>query len=121
MTSIQILVGVIFAAVFLAIFVGLYTTYLKGSEETKFREKAEELAEIITLLGGKASGTQHPFTLKVPDNCKLWFQDNRVMIAIEESTENFNTGVNLSGEELGPGQVTLLIKRVEGGVEVHVG
>jgi len=120
MVALRTLASVIFAAIFLSIFASLYLQYQSGSAEANFRRQAEQLAQQMNLLADQDVGASFPFDIAVPSNCELRFEENSVVIVIEEVQKNFDAGIAVSGPTLSGQQIRLTIERVENGVAVSV-
>ena len=112
------LASVVFASIFCATFVVLYSIYSSESAEAKFERDAGQLAGLIETLRDQDSGSTIPFTITVPLNCQLRFENTFVVISIGGENRNFNTFVSLSGPPFSGGQVELTLRRTSGGVEI---
>jgi len=118
MVALKLLASVVFASIFCATFVVLYSIYSSESAEAKFERDAGQLAGLIETLRDQDSGSTIPFTITVPLNCQLRFENTFVVISIGGENRNFNTFVSLSGPPFSGGQVELTLRRTSGGVEI---
>lgn len=118
MIAVKQLAEVILAAAFVAIFAGLYLTYQGGSAIAAFERDAEQLAQLISLLSTQDNGTQNVFSIEVPAGCELRFEDNAIIVVINNVPENFDVGVSVSGPTFTNQKIKLTLHRVENGVEI---
>jgi hypothetical protein len=118
MVALKLLASVIFASIFCATFVVLYSTYHSESSEAKFERVAGQLAEMIEVLKDQDPGSTMPFTIEVPQNCQLMFENTFVVISIGGENMSFDTFVNLSGPSFSDQRVELTLRRTSEGVEV---
>lgn len=108
------------ASIFLGVFVGLYSGFLKGRERTEFTRDAEQLAQRVQFLAAQDTGAQQPFDIAVPGGCELKFE-NQSVIAVTNGSHSYGAGINVVGGNLGSGSYHLMLKRSENGVEINVG
>jgi len=118
MVALKLLASVIFASIFCATFVVLYSTYHSESSESKFEQGAGQLAELIRTLADQDPESTMSFTIDVPQNCQLRFENTFVVISIGGENMSFDASVNLSGPSFSGGQVELTLRRTSEGVEV---
>jgi len=118
MVALKLLASVVFASIFCGIFVVLYNTYRSESAEAKFERDAGQLAELVRTLRDQDPGSTILFTITVPQDCQLRFENTFVVISIGGENRNFNTFVSLSGPSLSGGRVELTLRRTSEGVEV---
>ena len=119
MGTLNYIAYVIFAVLFISVGFLLYAEYQRGAAEQDFRLKAEELAGQIEALGDQSAGTVWPdFDISIPSNCALSFTDNMVVITIGEWSDNFSTGVPVSGSTFSNQELSLKLERTENGVSV---
>lgn len=118
MPALKLLAGVIFATIFCGIFVVLYITYHSQSVEAKFERDADQLAELIRTLRDRDPGSTMLFTIEVPRDCLLKFENTSVAISVGGENRSFDTFVSLSGPSLSGGRVELTLRRTSEGVEL---
>ena len=118
MPALKLLASVILASIFCATFVVLYTTYRSESAEAKFKREADQLAELIMALADQDPGSTMLFTIDVPSNCQLRFEDNFVVTLIEDEIERRDTSTALTGPSFSGRRVELTLRRTSEGVEV---
>lgn len=118
MGTLNYIAYVIFAVLFISVGFLLYAEYQRGAAEQDFRLKAEELAGQIDALGDQSTGTIGYFDISVPSNCALSFTDNTVVITVGEWSDNFSTGVPVSGPIFSNQRLTLKLERTETGVNI---
>jgi hypothetical protein len=99
-------------------FVVLYNTYRAESSEAKFEREAGELAELIQTLSDQDPGSTILFTLTVPQDCQLGFENTFVVVEIGSEVEHHDTSINLIGPSFSGGQVQLTLERTSEGVEI---
>lgn len=114
----RLLASVIFASIFCAMFVVLYSTYSSESAEAKFEREAGQLAELIETLADQDPGSAMQFTITVPQNCQLRFENKFVVALIREKIGRYDTSVALTGPLFGSGRVKLTLERTSEGVEI---
>ena len=118
MPALKLLASVIFATIFCGIFVVLYTTYHSQSAEAKFERDADQLAGLIRTLKDRDPGSTMLFTIDVPQDCLLKFENTSVLISIGGGNRSYNTFVNLSGPSFSGEQVELTLRRTSEEVEL---
>jgi len=118
MVALKLLASVVFASIFCGIFVVIFNTYRSESAEAKFERDAGQLAELIETLRDQDPGSTIPFTITVPLNCQLRFENTFVVISIGGENRGFDTFVSLSGPSFSGGRAELTLRRTSGGVEV---
>lgn len=118
MPALRLLASVIFASIFCAMFVALYSTYSLESAEAKFDREAGQLAELIETLADQDPGSTMQFTITVPSNCQLRFENTFVVAEIGDEVEHYDTSVALTGPSFGGGRVKLTLERTSEGVEI---
>jgi hypothetical protein len=116
--ALKLLAGVIFATIFCGIFVVLYTTYHSQSAEAKFERDADQLAGLIRTLKDRDPGSTMLFTIDVPQDCLLKFENTSVLISVGGENRTFNTFVNLSGPSFSDERVELTLLRTSEEVEL---
>lgn len=118
MPALKLLASVVFASIFCGIFIALYSTYHSESAEAKFEREAGQLAELIKALKDQDPGSATLFTIDVPQDCQLKFENTSVVISIGGENRSFNTFVSLIGPSFSGGRVQLTLRRTSEGVEV---
>jgi hypothetical protein len=116
--ALKLLAGVIFAAIFCGIFVVLFNTYHTQSAEAKFEQDAEQLAGLIRTLRDMDPGSTMPFTIEVPQDCWLKFENSSVVISVGGENRSFDTFVSLSGLSFSGERVVLTLRRIPGEVQL---
>jgi hypothetical protein len=116
--ALKSLASVILASIFCATFVVLYSTYSSEGAEAKFERDAGQLAGLIEALGDQDPGSTMSFTIAVPPNCRLRFENTFVVVSIGGEDRRFDTFVSLSGPSFSGGRVELMLRRTSEGVEV---
>jgi len=116
--ALKLLAGVIFATIFCSIFVVLYTTYHTQSAEAKFERDADQLAGLIRTLKDRDPGSTMRFTIEVPQDCWLKFENTFVVISVGGENRSFNTFVSLSGPSFSGERVGLTLRRTSEEVEL---
>jgi len=116
MGTINYIAYVIFAVLFLSITIAMYAQYQQGAAEQEFRSKAEELSERIKALGNQSPGTVDYFDISVPNNCRLSFSDNKVIIEIGSWDNYFRVYIPVSGENFSNRKLSLMLERTDNGV-----
>lgn len=112
------LASVVFASIFCGTFVVLYSIYRSENAEAKFEREAGQLAELIRTLRDQDPGSTMLFTIDVPLNCQLRFENTFVVISIGGENRSFNTFASLSGPSFSDQRVELTLRRTSEGVEV---
>jgi hypothetical protein len=126
MVAFKQLSGVIFAAIFLSIVGAIYLGYSRGSAKSEFERRAQELAEQINILAEKDMGTKEFFTINVPADCELRFEDNSVVAIVDGNLENHGVrvkvgvkvGENIIDLKITSRNVVLTLERTKNGVSV---
>lgn len=118
-TALKLLAGVVLASIFIGFFVTMWSKYYEGAKTTEFRRDAEEMADIIKSLGSQDPSAQNPYDIVVPEACELRFENSSV-VADTGSDHSYETGVDLIGGDLPPGEYHLLLRRTGEGVEITV-
>jgi hypothetical protein len=116
--ALKLLASVIFATIFCGIFVVLYNTYHTQSAEAKFGREADQLAGLIRTLKDEDPGSTTLFTIEVPQDCWLKFENTFVAISIGGENKSFNTFVSLSGPSFSDERVELTLRRTSEEVEL---
>jgi len=111
---------VIAAALFISIVASIYLQYTRGVEEQQFMAGAEELAERLRGLASQTPGTVWYYQVKVPSWGELRFEQDMVVVIIENRSENFPAGIFVSGPTIRDAEVNLMLERTENGIEVKV-
>ena len=114
----RLLASAILASIFCAIFVALYSTYSSESARARFEREASQLAELIETLADQDPGSTMQFTITVPPNCKLRFENTFVVAEMGDEIERHDTSVALTGPSFGGGRVELTLERTPEGVEI---
>jgi len=58
------------------------------------------------------------FTITVPQNCQLRFENTFVVVLVREKIGRYNASVALTGPSFEGGRVELTLGRTSGGVEI---
>lgn len=111
--------GVILASVFLSLFGGFLLIYKRQSAELEFVREAEELAGVLNSLARQDPGAQVMFELEVPEGCELRFENLRLTALVDGENLTFELSAPVAGPLLKGGRAKLILRRVEGGVEVE--
>jgi len=109
---------VVLASIFCAIFVALYNTYRAESSEAKFEREAGQLAELIQTLSDQDPGSTISFTITIPKNCQLGFENTFIVVEVGGEIKRFDTSVTLTGPSFSGGRVELTLERTSEGVEI---
>lgn len=117
-TPLKLLAGVILASILFGVFIGIESKFSRSREIGSFESDAGEMADIIESLGNQDPPSQKPYEIMIPENCKIKFEGN-YLVVISNDTYKHETGVRISGDNLGPGSHTLMIRRKPSGVEVN--
>jgi len=112
-----LLAGVVLASIFIGIFITVWSKYSRGTEETEFKNDAEEIANKIKGLGDPPSQTSHEIT--VPEGCELKFK-NKAVIAVTNGGIPYNTDIAILGPSLDQGSYNLTLQRTENEVKINV-
>lgn len=118
MSALKLLASVVFASMFCAIFVVLYSTYSSESAKAKFGREAGQLIEMIKTLADYDPGSTISFTITVPPNCQLGFENTFVVVEIGDEIEHHDTSITLIGPSFSGGRVELTLERTSEGVEI---
>jgi hypothetical protein len=118
LAALKLLAGVIFAAIFCGIFVVLFNTYHTQSAEAKFERDANLLAGLIRDLKDMGPGSTMSFTIEVPQDCWLKFENTSVVISVGGDSSSFDTFVSLSGPSFSGERVVLTLRRTLGEVQL---
>ena len=121
MTSLQLLASAIFAAIFITVFASIYINYRAGAELDAFERGAEDLANRIRSLATQDAGAMDQFTLLVPKNCVLQFENQNLVAVVGSNTKYHDVGVKVIGPTITDQKVTLDLERTENGVVVSIG
>lgn len=121
MVAFRLLAGIIFAAIFCTMFVGMYGTYREENAKLVSRREAEELAKRIKTLADQDSGTRTFFTITVPSNCELRFENRALVVIIDKNVGTHDVGVQVTGPSISGRQAKLTLERTGEGVIVSGG
>ncbi len=121
MTSLQLLASTIFAAIFVTIFASIYINYQAGAELNEFEQGAEDLANRIRLLADQDEGAMDQFTIVVPQNCELRFENQNVVAVIGATTKYHDVGVEIIGPMITNQEAALELERTKNGVVIAIG
>jgi len=113
-----LLASVVFASIFCAIFVVVYNSYQAESSEAKFEREAGQLAELIQTLSDQDPGSTISFTITIPQNCQLEFENTFVVVEIGDEIKRLDTSITLIGPSFSGGPVELTLERTSEGVEI---
>ena len=121
MTSLQLLVSVIFAAIFVTVFASIYINYRAGAELDAFERGVEDLANRIRLLANQDTGAVDYFgSMNIPKNCELRFQGKNVIAVVGDSQKSYSTGITVSGPTLSGWSGQLKLERMENDIKVSI-
>jgi hypothetical protein len=118
MTAINYIAYVAFAVIFISVGFTIYIQYQQGEAERLFLTNAGELADIVNTVAAQDVGTSQIFSITVPGNSQLIFENDRVVAKIGGRLENFAVGTTLSGSTLDGGIFQLTVTRTQAGVDV---
>lgn len=118
MVALRLLASVVFATIATSSFIVMLGMYRDGSSELRFSSEVEELAGVIRTLADQDRGAKVLFTITVPPNCELRFENYAIVVIIRGSTKVYQVGVPIFGSPIDGGRVTLVLERTDEGVKV---
>jgi len=116
-----LLAGIIFATIFFVLFVDVYSTYRDENAKLVFRREAGELAKRIKTLASQDPGTRVFFTITVPSNCELHFENRAIIVIIDKNVMTHDVGVQVTGLSISGRQAWLTLERTSEGVTISGG
>jgi hypothetical protein len=116
MAALKLIAYVAFGVLFLSISFTLYSQYQQVEAERRFLDQVHELVRRVNLVGFLAP---EPFSITIPRNCQLLFENDFIVARIGERSENFPVEVPVSGPELGEGSFQLELSENQGMVFIR--
>lgn len=118
-SSLKFLAGIILALILIGTALQLKGKITKSTEIEELKNDTKELAEIANSLSSQEKGSQKPYRLQIPADCKIMFENNSVKM-VYQKTYSFNTNIEITGKTLINGEYRLLIRKKEEKVQVFV-
>lgn len=117
----KLLASIVLAGIFIGIVVGFKTQLDRSNELREFQNKTEEMVGKANVLKQKSLGAEKSQQITIPEDCKLKFENEKIIRIVEGSTHPHQTEVKVIDNTLTHGYYELTLRRTENGVKIIEG